>query len=141
MRGAEPVWHFKQGLSSRIRTAIAIYGDDDLDTVVMQAKRVDAAFRLEGITPSTSPSSSKKPASGASTKRPACITSGDAKRAKNTNMDRALIELRLSEQVCTSCRVPKDSHDANTLSQQCTKPAVPATAAELTAIEKGKTNA
>ena len=53
MRGAEAVWHFKQGLLDRIRTAIAIYGDDDLDTVVMQAKRVDAAFRLESITSST----------------------------------------------------------------------------------------
>ena len=52
-----------------VRTAIAIYGDDDLDTVLMQAKRVDAAFRLEGVTPSKPPSSSKKSASGASTKR------------------------------------------------------------------------
>ena len=128
VRGAEAVWHLKQGLSDRILTAIAIYGDDDLDTVVMQAKRVDAAFRLEDVTSSTSPSSSKKPANSAGAKRHANTTSGDAKRAKNTNMDKAFIQMRLSERVCTKCRVPKDSHDANTLGERCTKPTVPARA-------------
>ena len=50
VRVAEVAWHFKQGLSDRIRTAIAIYGDDDLDTVVMQAKRVDAYFPFVNYT-------------------------------------------------------------------------------------------
>jgi hypothetical protein len=43
--GAEAIWFFKQGLSDCIRMAIAIHGADDLDTVVMQAKRVDDASR------------------------------------------------------------------------------------------------
>ena len=132
------MWHFKQGLSDRIRAAIAIYGDDDLDTVVLQAKRVDAAFRLKGVTSSTLHSSSKKPASGAGTKRPAKTASGDAKRAK---VGGPLVNLRLAERVCTNCRVPRAAHDSSTLGLKCTKPAVPATAAELAALEKGKAKA
>ncbi len=30
--GADAVWFFKQGLNDKIRTAIAAYSDDDLET-------------------------------------------------------------------------------------------------------------
>ncbi len=41
--GADAVWFFKHGVNENIRLAIAIYGDDDLDTVVEHAKAVDPA--------------------------------------------------------------------------------------------------
>ena len=72
--GAEAVWHFKQGLSDRIRIAIAIYGDDDLDTVVMQAKRVDAAFRLETSTHPAASGNANRSVPSAGAKRFAAST-------------------------------------------------------------------
>ena len=43
--GAEAVWHFKQGLSEKVRTAIAGCSDEDLHAVAVQAKRVDAELK------------------------------------------------------------------------------------------------
>ena len=138
--GAEAVWRFKQGLSDRIRTAIAIYGDDDLDTMVMQAKRVDAAFRLETSTHPAASGSANRSVLSAGAKRPAASTSAGAKRAKPTVDEKALFDMRKKERLCTNCRVPVDKHDRNTLGFACPSGSVPPAPAELNGL-KGKAKA
>ena len=141
VRGAEAIWFFKQGLHDSIRKVIAIYGDDDLDTVVLQAKRVDAAHRLESNTSSAAPSSSKKYTSAAGTKRSGANTGGDPKRPKH-NLDRDLVNYRVKVlKICSVCRVPAAQHDPNTIGRECPTTAVPATPEELAYLKKGKAKA
>ncbi len=144
--GAEAVWHFKQGLSERVRTAIAGSSDDNLHAVAVQAKRVDAEFNLHtplaGISASITAPTKSFPAVAAVAKRGAANTSTTAsKRAKTGNpASDPLVAHRLSRGVCTNCGVEKLSHKG-VMGTGCTSATVAATYAEQTAMGKGKAKA
>jgi hypothetical protein len=134
--GAEAVWHFKQGLSERVRTAIAAYEDDDLDTMVLQAKRVDAAHQLERVHPVPS----KQSSSGVGTKRPATVTGGSGSGPKRARGDKPLWSLRIGNGICSNCRQTKEKHllMGCDMGRNCTAAFVPPTKEENDILAKGK---
>ena len=143
--GADAVWFFKQDLSERVRTAIAVYGDDSLDDVVLHAKRVDAAFSAaHPHTPAMSSSFIKGNASAGAAKRsgPSTVV-GDTKRpkaAESATWDSDVAQLRLSKKQCTKCGSPTSGHTGPFGKHCATSAQKPATDAERVAI-KGKARA
>ena len=140
--GAEAVWHFKQGLSERIRTAIAGSSDDNLHAVAVQAKRVDAELSLHVAAPAIKDNTSaptNKASGGAAAKRNSAggTYAGAVKKAKVDGPSGDLIKLRLKEGMCTNCNVPKANHSGG-LGQQCTAPFVAADDEQVKALAKGK---
>ena len=133
----QPVYDPNRNTHEVTRVAVArAMHDFRAEVPTLVARSLETALAAQAP-----PTVSANPASDsniAGTKRPAKTASGDAKRAK---VGGPLVSLRLAEQVCTNCRVPRAAHDSSTLGLKCTKPAVPATAAELAALEKGKAKA
>ena len=142
--GAEAVWHFKQGLSERIRTAIAGSRDEDLHAVAVQAKRVDAelSIHVSALVGNSAPSNKALAAlAGAAGKRGAAGgSSGAAKKARVDGASKELISLRIQKKICTDCAVAKDDHTTGSLGQGCTADFVKATHAEVVAMS-GKAKA
>lgn len=139
--GAEAVWHFKQGLSEKLRLAIAGSSDDDLHFVGMQAKRVDAELNLHVIAPANISTTNKVVlTSGAPTKRGATgVAAGTLKRAKGEASDPALLKVRVQMNRCTKCSVEKGKHTTGLLGTGCrVTTQTPAAADEIIAIGKLK---
>ena len=136
VKGADAVWFFKQGLSDKVKTAIAVYGDDDLDTVVMQAKRVDAAFSTSSAPGNYA--NVKGPGNAGAPKRAAGASgsAGDPKRVKS-DATPPLIDLRKGEHRCTKCGKPIQGHP-HPYGSKCAAQFAPATAEETKAMGKGK---
>ena len=108
VKGADAVCFFKQGLTERVKTAIAVYGDDDLDTLVVQAKRVDAAFRTSH-TPA--PIVRGYGHAGGPKRSSVSVSTGDNKRAKaTTGITSELITHRTGERRCSNCGLPQLAH-------------------------------
>ena len=140
--GAEAVWHFKQGLLERIRIAIAGSSDDNLHSVAVQAKRVDAELSLHVAAPTVKDNTSaptNKASGGAAAKRNSAggTYAGALKKAKVDGPSSDLIKFRLAKSRCTNCNVPKANHSGG-LGQQCTSPFAAATGDEVKALDKGK---
>ena len=149
--GADAVWFFKQGLSEKIRTAIAVYGDDDMDTVVIQAKRVDAALNASsaGAAPSVNahiPTVKGSANAGASKRSGPSWSAGvDPKRAKSGAQaggvaTPALVALRTAAKVCVNCGVAAASHEG-AMGRACPAPFLAPDKDEQSAMSKGKNKA
>ena len=115
--GADAVWFFKQGLSERVRTAIAVYGDDSLDNVVLHDKRVDAAFSAANPhTTAVASSFIRGNANAGSTKRSGhtTVVGCDNKRSKaseSATWDADVAKLRISKSQCSKYGAPTSGHN------------------------------
>ena len=121
--GADAVWFFKHGLSEKVRLAIAIHGDTDLDLIVHHAKAVDAAMQQisagsasAGFTGGSKGNSKNAGGSSGNPKRTLDYgnkSDGQVKRTKwefpkeFTQTDR---EKRVADERCTKCNRPKAGH-------------------------------
>ena len=143
--GADAIWFFKQGLSDRVRTAIAVYGENDLDDVVLNAKRVDAAFGASvsaSATASTPIERGSARANAGLAKRasgPSSSTGGDPKRAKIGTWDSVLADLRKKEEKCAKCGGLAKSH-TGIMGRNCevVSGQLPPTSEERQTLAKGK---
>ena len=136
--GAEAVWHFKQGLSERIRTAIAGSSDEDLHAVAVQAKRVDAELNLHTSTPAhvSAPPKASSPAPAAG-KRGATAPAGVTFKKAKAGASDPLVAYRVSKGVCTNCGVEK-AHHKGLMGTSCTAAHVAPSYAEMADMAKGK---
>lgn len=124
--GADAVWFFKHGLSERIRLAIAVHGDTDLDLIVHHAKAVDAAMQTSCSVHAVAGVTAKGGNKGNS--KSAAVVSGNPKRAlsfDNGNPSQGAgkkvkfefpadfkseQDRRIANGNCTKCNVPKVQH-------------------------------